>query len=706
MQLPWLALVQAAHLLALGTSEVTEISGWSAQKQDVSVSPLQKVIQMLNGMLDKGKNAKHEEQVQFAAYKQFCSNTEAEKTRAIAQAEEEIVKLTADVELLATKAEELGREVAQLDAQVLQDETEIATEKASRKAAHDEYTKLHDDYTETLDAITEAVKVIKARAKNVPQGAASLLMALSTPSASRQVAHRAVDAFLSSQDAEDPAQPQAYAYEFRSTDIVDMLQKLHEKFADERGALERQEMASRHAYDLLLQDLQSSISLAKSSKSAKVGQKADHLQLAATKRGDLEDTTSTRDDDRTYLSDLTTTCGRKASDFEERQKLRTDEIDALEKALDIISSNRVLSSIQLTSRPSRSPSALGALAQLRSSGRSPNQQRVAAYLHERGSQIHSRVLSTLALRVRDDPFAQVKKLLKDLIVRLMEESNEEAQHKTWCDQELAENKGTRDSRTTQIEGLTSQIDGMKSFIAKTGNEIVVLTQELADLTKENEEQTALRTKDKATNIATVNDAKEAQAAVQQAITILKEFYDRGEAVALVQTSSLQGQAPPIFEGAYEGMGSENGGVIAMLEVIESDYARLESSTTAMEETAEQDFNRFKTDNAVAIAQTNADIRHKTSQKQHHEQQLSNAESSLTLAERELAAAEKTYEKLKPSCIDSGSNFTEREQRRQEEIQSLQEALRILNGEDLPVSLQQRAEDDAAACASSPNDQSQ
>jgi hypothetical protein len=39
------------------------------------VTPVEKVIQMLNGMVAKGKNDKQAEQTQFAAYKQFCDDT-------------------------------------------------------------------------------------------------------------------------------------------------------------------------------------------------------------------------------------------------------------------------------------------------------------------------------------------------------------------------------------------------------------------------------------------------------------------------------------------------------------------------------------------------------------------------------------------------------------------------------------------------------
>eukprot|EP00445_Apocalathium_hangoei_P043744 CAMPEP_0203972164 /NCGR_PEP_ID=MMETSP0359-20131031/98893_1 /ASSEMBLY_ACC=CAM_ASM_000338 /TAXON_ID=268821 /ORGANISM="Scrippsiella Hangoei, Strain SHTV-5" /LENGTH=61 /DNA_ID=CAMNT_0050910233 /DNA_START=73 /DNA_END=254 /DNA_ORIENTATION=+ len=40
-----------------------------------TVTPVQKVIQLLQNMLTKGQEEKHAEQVQFAAFKQFCDDT-------------------------------------------------------------------------------------------------------------------------------------------------------------------------------------------------------------------------------------------------------------------------------------------------------------------------------------------------------------------------------------------------------------------------------------------------------------------------------------------------------------------------------------------------------------------------------------------------------------------------------------------------------
>merc|ERR1719421_514065 len=81
----------------------------------------------------------------------------------------------------------------------------------------------------------------------------------------------------------------------------------------------------------------------------------------------------------------------------------------------------------------------------------------------------------------------------------------------------------------------------------------------------------------------MEDAKAAQTAVAQALTVLKEFY----AKAAEATALLQQEPPPMPEEPYKGMGGEAGGVVGMLEVIESDFARLESETKANEVGEEQ-----------------------------------------------------------------------------------------------------------------------
>jgi len=403
--------------------------------------------------------------------------------------------------------------------------------------------------------------------------------------------------------------------------------------------------------------------------------KQKKLQAKADATGDLKDTTTTMNADQKYLSDLTSTCETKASDFESRQQLRADEIVAVEKAIEIISSGAVSGNAD-----KHLPTMIqkgSALAQLRSSTNAQN--RVAQYLSAQATKLNSRVLAAIAQRASDDPFSKVKKMIKELIVRLMEEANEEAEHKGWCDTELSTNEQTRKEKTESVETLHAEIDQLEASIAKLTEDISDLTKSVAELDAAMAKATSLRQAEKATNTESISDAEEAQTAVAQALTVLKEFYAKAaEATAFVQ----QKAEPEIFDKAYTGMGAEGGGVVGMLEVIESDFARLESDTKASEASAQKEYDEFMTDSKVDKSEKSTDIEHKTAKKQDESQALTSKNQDLEGTQKELDAALAYFDKLKPSCVDSGVSFEDRVARRKEEIESLQEALKILNGEDI------------------------
>merc|ERR1719281_1263200 len=99
-----------------------------------------------------------------------------------------------------------------------------------------------------------------------------------------------------------------------------------------------------------------------------------------------------------YLADLKATCAQKASDFEARQQLRAEEIQAIEKAIEIISSGAVSGAAEEHLPAMLQAKKATSLAHLRSADHSPLQEKVAKYLQEKASSLNSRVLSALATR--------------------------------------------------------------------------------------------------------------------------------------------------------------------------------------------------------------------------------------------------------------------------------------------------------------------
>merc|ERR1719240_2519737 len=157
---------------------------------------------------------------------------------------------------------------------------------------------------------------------------------------------------------------------------------------------------------------------------------------------------------------------------------------------------------------------------------SPVQRAVASFLEDKAQKTNSRVLSLISLKVRDDPFKKVTKMIKDMIFKLMEEATADAEHEGFCDTELATNKQTRDAKTEQAETLKAEIEKLTADIAKLGIEIADLGDAIASIDAAVAKATELRNAEKAKNQATIADAKAGQAAVAQLTEVLKAFYEQ------------------------------------------------------------------------------------------------------------------------------------------------------------------------------------
>merc|ERR1712070_919971 len=80
---------------------------------------------------------------------------------------------------------------------------------------------------------------------------------------------------------------------------------------------------------------------------------------------------------------------------------------------------------------------------------------------------------------------------------------------------------------------------------------------------------------------------------------------------------------------------DSSGVIGMLEVIESDFARLEADTKAAEMSAEEEYKSFMLDSKMDKTKKSGDIEHKTAKKQDQTQTLTVKKEDLEGTQKEL-----------------------------------------------------------------------
>jgi len=649
-------------------------------KIGTDVTPLQKLIQLLDEMVAKGKTEKQAEQVEFAKFDEWCDGVRKEKGKSIADAADQIEQLEADIQKGETDAAVLSEEIKARDAKIAKDEKELESADEQRKKDNDDYTAEHKDLSESIDACERAIAVLIARGKDAPQSLAQVQASRFIPEEAKAV----IKSFLSmtSGDALSIAAPEANAYEFQSGGVVKLLEKLLTGFKEQLTVVEKEEMQAKANFETLKQQLTDDIAFDEKTVGEKTERKADALELAASSKADLAATSATKKEDEKVLAETNAECALRSEEYEKNQNTRADEIKAIEEAIGILSSDSVKGHAETHLPALMQVRAVSSLVQ--SGSWTPAvQHRIVQLLKARAKATGSRFLAFVAERAASDPFAKVKKMIKGLIVKLMEETNAEADEHAYCTTELATNKATRENKESEVEELTDLSEKLTAESAKLSTEITQLSDAIAEIKGSQAEAMKIRQEEKAVNTKTVADAKEAITAVEKATKLLRDFYAKAAEGGFLQGGkALRAEMHEAERAPYKGMQASSGGIFGMLEVVLSDFTRLEAQTTADENTAASSYEKFINEADESVAVKEAEVEHKTGSKTVADEKNTAAQKELSLTQKELDKAMDYYDKLKAQCLDTGLSYGDRKKAREEEILSLKEALAILQQQDL------------------------
>jgi len=732
--------------LAVAAVVSTLVVSSSVGGQDRSVAAVQKVIQMLTDMQATAKQELNDEQIHYAKFETWCEMESAALHKEIKEDAEEMEMLSANIGKLTSEAKTLGEEIAKLTSDVATAEADMKAAKAQREKDHAAYLEGSQDYGESVDALERAITALsKEDYDRTGSDALTQLAAARLPAKAKSM----VAAFLGMSDDGDEsaeegadmmaiAPPEANAYEFQSGGVIGMLKRLRDEFREKKAETEKEEMNSKHAFEMRVQDLTDLMENGAKDIEEKKELKALKESNAADDKKQLAATAACKAEDEKTLAAMQAECSEKSQSFKEKQQLRTDEIEAIQQAIEILSGEAVTGNAEkhLNLIQTGAGWSLSQLTrrQLRSSQVSVHQH-IREFIESEGRRLHSKGLALLAEKLAADPFSKVKKLIDNMITRLLEEANEDAEHEGWCDKEMGESKITRAKLTEEIDGLDAVIEQGKANIISLAEDINLLTQEVAEIDAAVAKATEMRTEEKAKNTVTIEDAIEAKTAVEAATAVLKEFY----AKALYATGFLQMQSKTsphnsmlargikmgteewkavgnpaydtgggtmtmddlstattgvdkghkegmqTFGKTFQGQQDEAGGVIALLETILSDFAALEADTKAAETESQRAYEEFMTASKKSRAVKSKKIEMNTADKAAAEKKLQDDIADLKATQDELLAADRYHAKLVPQCIDQGMTWDERVKAREDEIASLKQALEILGSADIATS---------------------
>merc|ERR1719382_575448 len=386
-------------------------------------------------------------------------------------------------------------------------------------------------------------------------------------------------------------------------------------------------------------------------------------RLAHSKQ-DIEDTKNSLSADERFLMDLKERRKMTDSEWETRQKTRALEMEAVSKALAILSSDEVHNLFTRTFNPS--------LAQVHGRTRSSRRDQASLVLSRAAARLHSPRLSTLATRVKLDAFERVKKAIDDMVASLLEEKAAEIKHKNFCVNSFSENQLQTEKKEREKQELLAQIDTLESTIKDLTDAIDSLKAEIAEMTVQLKHAGEDREKENQEFQATIADQRETQKVLASALEALRAFYGKQE--ALVQ----QGQDPPPGFSEYK-KSAASGGVIDLMQSIIADAKAMEDETVRSEEDAQKAYEDFVKETNSSIEAKKRDITNKSEQKAKAEADLVEAKDNKDKVILELDQLSNYNAQLHTSCDFILKNFDLRQTARDEEVEALRQAKAILSG---------------------------
>jgi len=493
--------------------------------------------------------------------------------------------------------------------------------------------------------------------------------------------HRVLVSFLQ-RDSDDAfvQQPPGKSYAPQSGEILGILKQMLEEFERDLSTAQKDELSAQSEYEQLKASIMDELTPTLTVCGKKEGEKADTDDKNDAGKKDLEDTEAELAANKEYLDKVREKCRLIDLQYEARQKTRQLEIEAVTKAMSMLTSDEAM---DLGSRTFN-------FVQTGAAEERQKQYKASGLLKAAADRIHSPRLAAFAMRMRLDAFTKVKQAIDDMISALMKEKEDEIKHKDFCVDELNQNQLQTEKKNREKTDLEALIDDLKATIAK-------LTKEIADLEAEiSETQVNLKRAGEDRDAEarefqqTVADQRATAKLLGAAMAVLKGFYDKEHEVHNLHKSLLQepaGPPPPPDFGAYTPQPS--GGVMGMMAQIIKDAKAMEAEAVKDEEEATSTYGTFVEEANKSIEAMKASIVEKKEKKAETEEALAEAEENLDKVEEEIAGLKTYNDELHAACDFTLKNFDKRQTARDGEIEALKQAKAILSGAKFEAFLQRR-----------------
>jgi len=626
----------------------------------VAEGPLAKVVELLKNLKADTEADAKTEAAQYAEYYEWSRVSQDETTDSIQDGERNQESLEAEIENGNAQKSAADSEVSRLATEIAAGEKDLAEAGALKKEQAKDCADGEKELQDTLDQLIRATAILKrnfdstaliqgSNLMQIVDGLKTVIAATSLEGSSRSQ----LSSLLEEADDDDmsPAgAPEGKAYQSKVGAVIDACENLRVEAEDKLRELRRDCAEKAHNSEMTMQKLSDKLEVDNKDLNMNKQNSATAAEAVNTASGKLSDVKKNLKEDRAYLSELESTNALKHSEQEQRAATRAQELKAIDKGLEILTAQ--FSFLQTDSK-------LGLNKQVRHD--------VAAVL----SKVTSAALTQLANRIEaaNDPFGKVRGMIKDMISKLEKQAAEEATHNAWCNKETKETKAKRDALQAEVDKFSARAAKLEAAIDTLKEEIATLSGEVADLEKAMAEATKLRQAESEQTAKEHAQFVEDLDAVNRALEVIRQEF-----------SFVQQPATAVGTDIGSGNAAGTSGIVGILEVAASDMSKADAEAQATNEENERTYKDLMQSSKTAVASKTASRKAKESEVSSTENSLSEAKQDMDGSTEELDATLKTLDKLRKQCEHKPMTFAERAAKRQQEIEGLKEALRVLNEE--------------------------
>jgi len=700
------------------------VLGCAARSRD-EVTPVESVIKLLTKLQKQTMEEGKKEAAAYDKFSCFCKEQADEKLYSITKKAQQIAFLGAEIKAFSGEITKLNQEIAEMTTQI--DDLKKTCEEKQKERDEDfnQYALTRDDLAAAIRGCNSAIEMLKSG-----KAAGSLIqdvMGTAMTHGAIKANSGEIEALL--QLTQDPGT--AHGSKFHSDAIVEVMQNTLKTFKVNKNDVDAEEAEKKHTFSMAQSARKAQIKALEETLEQSEKEAAEKEQAMQIATDDKAKTEADRTADKTFMDDLTEQCEDKAKAWDTRSKTRANELTAIAGALStlkgevegnygankkltgfaqvrphqhghwmwVADASKPVAEKKKVTVPEDVQDILGdndddsgdvSFLQRRSLSMLPAVKKALAYVTKEASALKSKTLSNLAVAIksnmRDDHFVKVRGMVKDLIAKLEADAASEQDQKGWCDEEMKKQTEARDEAIANVEGDLASKTSAESKIAKLTEEINQLLVEIAEQKKGLNEAQQLRSVESKDNAKTLKDAEAGLAGVKKAMKILKAFYDG----ALIQTkkytppkadadgNTVGDLAPDTFEGDFSGNQDAASGIIGQLDVIKSDFEGTIDATKTAEAEAKDEFSTYKSEAEADITEKEGVVANKEAEVTTEKGNLADYKDDLADHLTNKADALGELAKLKPACVDTGSDYAEKVARRNQEIEALKNAYVILD----------------------------